>query len=117
MATVRATCPDCGDVELTTREVTVRVCADDDTGAYTFRCPVCHMTVLKPAESHIVDLLAASGVRVVVWTLPAELHERPLDGPFFTHDDLLDFHDMLASDSWMAEMLDSFSTGENPGSN
>lgn len=108
MATVRATCPDCGDVELTTREVTVRVCADDESGAYAFRCPSCHMTVLKPAEPHIVDLLAASGVRVVVWSLPAELKERPSGGELFTHDDILDFHDLLARDeSWFDQLLRS----------
>ncbi len=104
MATVRATCPDCGDVELTTRDVTVRVCADDDTGAYTFGCPVCRMTVLKPAEPHVVDLLAASGVRVVVWTLPLELRERPQGGALFTHDDLLDFHDLLDGDAWFEQL-------------
>ena len=104
MATVRATCPDCGDVELTTRDVTVRVCADDDTGAYTFSCPVCRTIVLKPAEPHVVDLLAAAGVRVVVWTLPLELRERPQGGAPFTHDDLMDFHELLDGDAWYEEL-------------
>ena len=30
MTTIRATCPTCGDVELTTKDVTVRVCAADN---------------------------------------------------------------------------------------
>lgn len=104
MATVRATCPNCGDVELTTRDVTVRVCADDDTGSYSFRCPICRMTALKAAEPHVVDLLAASGVRVEVWTLPLELRERPTTGELFTHDDLLDFHHLLTEPSWFDEL-------------
>lgn len=103
MATVRATCPDCGDVELTTRDVTVRVCADDNTGAYSFRCPSCDMTVLKAAEPHVVDLLVGAGVKVVVWSLPAELRERPAGSPF-THDDLLDFHRILEGESWFDDL-------------
>lgn len=107
MATVKATCPDCGDVELTTRDMTVRICTDDESGAYTFRCPACAMTVLKEADPHIVDLLAASGVQVVVWAMPAELAERPHNAPLFTHDDLLDFHHLLNSgQDWFAELAD-----------
>ncbi len=106
MTTVRATCPDCGDVELTTRAMTVRICSHDDSGAYRFRCPICEMAVLRAAEDHVVDLLAASGVEVVVWDLPAELDERPRDGGRLTHDDLLDFHDRLEDDeSWVKELL------------
>src|SRR5690606_30803672 len=67
MATIRASCPDCGDVELTIADVTVRVCADDDRGAYVFTCPSCRMAVHKDAEPRIVDLLVSSGVRAVHW--------------------------------------------------
>ncbi|MEM9033919.1 MAG: hypothetical protein AAGA99_20505 [Actinomycetota bacterium] len=84
--------------------MTVRVCADDDSGSYSFRCPVCRMTALKAAEPHVVDLLAASGVRVEVWTLPLELRERPTGGALFTHDDLLDFHDLLGDPTWFDEL-------------
>lgn len=101
MATIRASCPDCGDVELTTEDMTVRVCADDHRGSYAFRCPECLMTVSKGAEPRIVDLLVSSGVRVEHWTLPLELQERPVGVPF-THDDLLSFHELLQSDNWFA---------------
>ena len=104
MAKIRASCPTCADVELTTDDVIVRVCADDNSGTYTFSCPLCQAQVIKPAEQHIVDLLTASGVRVVVWTLPAELLERPV-GPPFTHDDLLDFHAQLHDDASVTEAL------------
>ena len=30
MATIRASCPDCGDVELTSHDMTVRLCVDDN---------------------------------------------------------------------------------------
>jgi predicted RNA-binding Zn-ribbon protein involved in translation (DUF1610 family) len=103
MATIRASCPDCGDVELTTEEMTVRVCLDDQRGAYAFRCPSCSMTVHKDAEPRIVDLLVSSGVRRIAWRLPLELGERPTGEPL-THDDLLEFHDLLADDGWFATL-------------
>lgn len=101
MAMIRATCGDCGDVELTTADVTVRVCSHDDSGTYHFRCPACRMTVVKSAEARVVDLLVASGVTVSRWDLPAELAERR-SGPAISHDDLLDFHALLDGDeAWM----------------
>ena len=103
MATIRASCPDCGDVELTTKDVNVRVCSADNSGSYTFRCPECRMAVVKPAEQRIVDLLVASGVRMTVWRLPAELNERRQGEPI-NHDDLLDFHNLLNDDTWFAQL-------------
>lgn len=104
MATIRASCGECGDVELTTDDVTVRVCADDNSGSYSFRCPQCEMAVVKSAEPQIIELLVASGVRLSTWRLPAELTE-PRQGRPITHDDLLDFHDLLANDEqWIHEV-------------
>jgi hypothetical protein len=104
MATIRASCGECGDVELTTDDVTVRVCADDNQGSYSFRCPSCEMTVVKPAEPQIVELLVASGVRLNTWHLPAELSE-PRTGRPINHDDLLDFHALLSDDQlWIDEV-------------
>lgn len=111
MATIRASCIDCGDVELTSADVQVRVCSADDHGTYLFRCPSCAMTTVKPAEARTVDLLVASGVRCTVWDLPAELHEpKPLGHPL-THDDLIDFHDQLADERWLAAALDTITGG------
>ncbi|MDH4168109.1 MAG: hypothetical protein OEW42_00835 [Acidimicrobiia bacterium] len=110
MATIRATCPSCGDVELTTEDVRVRVCLDDDRGDYSFRCPACAMTVVKPAEARTVDLLVASGVHLDTWTLPAELHERPMSGKPIDHDDIIDFHAVLQDEGRLVEALDSISS-------
>lgn len=103
MATIRASCPDCGDVELTTRDVTVRVCAADDRGSYVFRCPTCRMAVTKAAEPRIVDLLVSSGVPLEVWRLPAELSEQRVGEPI-DHDDLLEFHELLQGEAWFADL-------------
>lgn len=106
MATIRASCFDCGDVELTTADVRVRVCTIDNQGTYSFRCPHCAMTVVKPAEPRTVDLLVASGVAYSTWTPPLELSEPRGDGLApITHDELLDFHDLLADDARLADAV------------
>ena len=103
VATIRASCPDCGDVELTTRDMTVRVCSDDQRGSYAFRCPECRLAVTKAAEQRIVDLLVSSGVSLEVWKLPAELSEQRVGEPL-THDDLLAFHELLEHDDWFTDL-------------
>lgn len=106
MATIRASCSDCGDVELTTDDVTVRVCLDDDRGEYRFTCPMCSMVVVKPAEHRTIDLLVASGVHMDTWTLPAELFETR-SGRQIDHDDILDFHRLLEDEGAIAAALAS----------
>lgn len=106
MATIRASCPDCGDVELTTADVRVRVCSFDETGTYSFQCPACRMVVVKGAEPRTIDLLVASGVELATWDLPAELSENHAGAPI-SHDDLLDFHDLLNDEASLAEVLAS----------
>lgn len=110
MATIRASCETCGDVELTTADVRVRVCTSDSRGEYSFRCPDCDMTVVKGAEPRTIDLLVASGVQLDTWSLPAELGEIKNGRPI-NHDDLLEFHDKLHdSGSWndaLSSLLDT----------
>jgi len=100
---VRATCPGCGDVELGVDHLTAIVCATTNEGSYAFQCPTCGAAVVKPAEAHVIDLLASAGVRLSVYELPAELEEIHV-GAAFTHDDLLSFHDKLQNDDWFAEV-------------
>jgi len=106
MALIRATCNECGDVELRSRDLQVRICTDTSTSTYLFRCPVCRMTEVKNADDQIVDILAAAGVKCVEWRLPQEMTERPV-GEAITHDDVLDFHDLLASDAWYASLAET----------
>lgn len=100
MALIRATCSDCGDVELRSRDLKVRHCRDTDDSTYLFRCPVCRMIEVRNAEAHVVDVLLAAGVNYVSWDLPAELLE-PRRGEPINHDDVLDFHDFLNSPDWV----------------
>jgi hypothetical protein len=107
MATViKASCHDCGDVELAVRDLEVRVCTTDAQGAYVFRCPSCLMSVAKPAEQRVVEMLVASGVSLVEWSLPAELFEHRAGDPI-THDVLIDFHHLLHSDGWFDALVAS----------
>ena len=88
---------------MTADDLTVRVCADDERGSYCFRCPDCRQAVAKEASRRIVDLLVSSGVRMQVWRLPAELNESRI-GPPLTPDDLLDFHLLLAGNTWFSDL-------------
>jgi hypothetical protein len=106
VATIRASCPTCGDVELTSGDVTVRVCAADNGGSYAFRCPGCELAVSKPADTKIVDLLVSSGVRLSVWHLPAELNECHEGAPI-SYDDLLEFHYAIQKDGWFERLVSS----------
>ncbi len=101
---IKASCHDCGDVELGVTELSVRVCTAATQSSYVFRCPSCQMSVSKPAEQRIVDLLVASGVELVEWRLPAELFEAHGGEPI-THDDLIDFHRLLQSESWFETVV------------
>lgn len=100
MTTIRASCPACGDVQLTAADVIVRVCTDDDRGSYCFRCPACGDRIVKDASRRVVDLLVAGGVRLDVWSLPAELTEPRREGPPLSEADVTDFRTLLRGDAW-----------------
>jgi hypothetical protein len=104
VATVRASCPTCGDVELTTRDVQVQVCTSTAVSSYSFLCPSCKLLVNKPAADKVVEVLSTAGVAVVLWTLPRELYETKV-GPPITHDDLLAFHVALEGGGGMDELV------------
>jgi len=88
---------------MTSADVTVRICSDDDSGSYWFRCPACVGPVSRAASPRVVELLVSSGVRIEMWRAPAELDE-PHYGPPLTFDDLLEFHELLATDDWRDDL-------------
>jgi hypothetical protein len=100
VATVRASCPTCGDVKMTTHDVSVQVGYAAESNSYSFQCPSCRLLVNKVATEVIMSVLVGAGVRVIAWSRPAELDELKL-GPPITHDDLLEFHCALDGERWL----------------
>ena len=90
MTTIKASCHSCGEVELTSADVTLMVCSYAPLSYYTFDCTTCGAEVRKPADDHVVSLLLSGGVEAVVWELPAEARETH-EGPAIGYDDVLDF--------------------------
>lgn len=90
MTTIKASCPSCGDVELTPAQVRLMVCTSAALSYYAFDCPGCVREVRKPADDHVVSLLVSGGVQATVWEVPAEALEQHEGAPI-GYDDLLDF--------------------------
>lgn len=90
MTTIKASCPCCGEVELTSADVRLVVCSHPPRSFYAFTCPSCAGEVRKPADDHIVSLLVSGGVEPTVLDVPAEALEEKL-GPPLGYDELLDF--------------------------
>jgi len=109
VTTIRATCPTCGEVELTPDDIELRVCTYAPASYYRFDCPLCRVEIQKPADDRVVQLLISGGVSATVWELPDEVREGR-EGPPLTVDDLLDFHLLLEQDTWFDSLLKVQST-------
>ncbi len=103
MAKVRATCPECGDIEVASVDVKARVCVDDHTSSYAFRCPVCAKATARSTESRVIQLLVGAGSSLTMWRRPAELTEIH-GGPALTHDQLDSFHQLLETGDWFSRL-------------
>jgi len=90
VTTIKASCPCCGEVEMTSADVRLMVCNEPTLSYYAFDCPDCQDEVRKPADEHIVALLISGGVPPTVFEVPEEVLEDK-SGPALTYDDLLDF--------------------------
>jgi predicted RNA-binding Zn-ribbon protein involved in translation (DUF1610 family) len=103
MTTIKASCPSCGEVDLTAEDIVLRITAIPTSNTYGFSCPACGRFVEKPADERIIRLLLSGGVVPVVVNVPAEILEAR-EGPPITHDDLLTFHELLQDDDWFSEL-------------
>ena len=106
MTTIKASCPTCGEVELTPPDVSLMVCAQPGLSYYAFDCPTCGHEVRKPADDNVVALLVSGGVPATVWELPAEALEVK-KGPDLTYDDLLDFALHLGTTDLLSALADA----------
>jgi predicted RNA-binding Zn-ribbon protein involved in translation (DUF1610 family) len=110
MTTIKASCPTCGEVEMTSNDVMLMVCNHAPLSYYAFDCPSCADEVRKPADDHVISLLMSGGVRAQVWEVPAEALE-PKAGPALTYDDLLDFALLLSNEDDIAARISEAITG------
>lgn len=117
MTRIRATCPTCGEVDLTPADIHLQVLRTEveDIAAgstYRFSCPDCDEHVTKPADERIARLLTTGGVEVSVTEVAdaAALPEHPeapvLDRAPLGYDDLIDFHQLLADPDWFDALAD-----------
>jgi uncharacterized Zn finger protein len=90
MTVIKATCPSCGDVELTPQQVRLVTSNLPDGSYYSFTCEACGDLVRKPAGAEVVRLLRVGGVVAERVHVPAEALEEH-DGPPLSWDDVLDF--------------------------
>lgn len=104
MTTIKASCPGCGEVDLTADDIILRIGPGRRANTYGFSCPTCGEFVEKPADNRVVRLLLSGGVIPSLVHVPAEALERR-DGPPISHDDLLAFHELLKRDDWFHELL------------
>ena len=60
---VRATCPSCGDVVLTTGDLGLQL--GEHQSRFRFVCPRCHQRVSRDVPTGIIHILQAAGVHQV----------------------------------------------------
>lgn len=99
MTTIKATCPGCGEVDLTAEDILLRIGAGRPMNTYGFSCPDCGDFIEKPADDRVTRLLLSGGVLPTLVHVPAEVLEAR-QGPPINHDDLLSFHELLKQDDW-----------------
>lgn len=108
---IRASCPVCGEVELTSDDMRLMVCETNDAlSYYEFGCPRCQDDVRKPADDHVISLLLSGGVVAFVWSIDP----RP-EGPQLTEDDEIAFGRDVERTPFLAAFAAAETGGDRPG--
>ncbi len=97
MTTIRTTCSQCGDVELSTADISLELVGTGDEGTYRFACPTCSMTQHRPASHRVVSILLATGVA----------YEVVVDAAPITETEIGRFMAMLDQDDWFGRLVAS----------
>lgn len=105
MTSIKATCPRCGEVDLTPDDIVLSVSSSGSSGSYSFECLQCNSRVSKPADARTVQLLISGGVVPNV----TDTRQPEISDPPFTYDDLLDFHLLLQQEDVLDNFLRSLS--------
>ena len=96
MTTIKATCPDCGDVTLTIADVRLEVeeTLTESVTCFAFECRACERHVRGEATPEVVRSLSRAGATVRHFRLPAEAREAH-SGPVISEDDVIQFGQWL----------------------
>jgi hypothetical protein len=78
MTTIKTTCSQCGDVELTPDDLALELEPSEETGVYRFTCPTCSQIERRPANARVVSVLLATGVAYEV-VRPDPITEGEID--------------------------------------
>lgn len=112
VTTIRATCPQCGEVDITPEAILLSLRHPAGLGSYRFACPGCYDTVEKPADRKVMALLLSAGVELDDTPPGAPAEEDPgfdleqhAGGPPFTVDDLIAFRSLLQDDDALFRVL------------
>ena len=113
MKTVRASCPDCGDIDTNTNELRIVTytnlhLGENDISEYHFRCPVCKEMIVKQIENErVLDTLLRENVdRDYVSQPKIDLgYGEPVN-----HDEVIDFHKMTSNDEEFDKAMQEFLT-------
>lgn len=101
-------CPSCSqEACLDPREVRLLVPLDVFRCArVVFTCPACGRRAAVGVTDPIADALRATGIVAVSWGHPSlgRSVRTAVQGPAFTHDDLLDLHLLLQQDDWFERL-------------
>lgn len=98
MTKIEVRCPACDTKTVLTPD-TIALWDTDGAHAYAFVCLTCADVTVRSVDARGAALLTTAGV--AWWDAPrcTPSHpEAPGDGPAFTRDDLLAFHELLATD-------------------
>lgn len=109
MTRIRATCPDCGNVEFGVTDIVVVGAPQGATRTYRFACPACDRPVHRLAGPDIIDLLLSVGVPVETALLTLLAPIEHVDGPAsmlpaLTEDDVDRFASLLRTRDWFARL-------------
>ena len=63
------------------RELTLRLCVDNQYSSYCFRCPTCGRATVHGLDEQAMSLLMAHGATMQPWRLPADWFARCVDQP------------------------------------
>lgn len=105
MTTIRATCPTCGEVDLSPEDIFLSV--REPASTYRFVCPLCAQAIQKRADRKVVALLLSAGVnlgdgRPAEPTIRAENAELPV----FTREDVRSFAELLRGNDFLYQLVE-----------